>query len=559
MQKTCSNVWCKTSFEVTSDDLAFYDKVSPVFAGKKYAIPKPRTCPVCRMQRKTSFRNERNLYRNTCSRCKNPVISIYSEDGSITIYCPACWWGDSWDARDYGADFDFNRTFFGQVGALVKRVPFQTNIVINSVNCDYNVYCVNAKDCYMCQRVESENTLYSYLPVQCLWCCDSMYVYRCQYCYECLDCWDCYNLSHGQFCRNTSDSAYCYDCVGCKHCIGCAGLRNAEYMLFNTKCSKEEYVTASKELMTFAGNAKIRNEYRRNILGIYPRRPTLIEQSEETTGDMIFKSRNVQDSYDIEESQDIRDSWGVEYSKDIVNSCFIYHGEMCLENMSNSHASFIHHTAGAYNSSNLSYCMLCYNSSSHCFGCVNMRGGKHCILNKQYSEEEYKRLVPKIIDKMKHDDEWGDFFPVSMSPFAYNETVAQEYFPLTKKEAVTRGWKWHEYVDEMPTAERIIEAANLPESIDGIPDDILNWAIACAVTKRPFRIIKQELDFYRKMQLPIPRRHPSQRHLDRMALRNPRRLWERKCAKCNMSIATSYAPERSEIVYCEECYLKAVY
>ena len=27
--------------------------------------------------------------------------------------------------------------------------------------------------------------------------------------------------------------------------------------------------------------------------------------------------------------------------------------------------------------------------------------------------------------------EWGEFFPSSLSPFGYNETVAQEYFPLT--------------------------------------------------------------------------------------------------------------------------------
>ena len=105
---------------------------------------------------------------------------------------------------------------------------------------------------------------------------------------------------------------------------------------------------------------------------------------------------------------------------------------------------------------------------------------------------------------------------------------------------------------------KIIPADKLPDDISKIPDDILNWAIECEVTKKPFRIIKQELDFYRKHHLPIPKRHPDQRHLDRMALRNPRKLFERKCDKCHKEMITTYAPERKEIVYCEACYNKEV-
>ncbi|MEI8092157.1 MAG: hypothetical protein WCG98_08430 [bacterium] len=44
--------------------------------------------------------------------------------------------------------------------------------------------------------------------------------------------------------------------------------------------------------------------------------------------------------------------------------------------------------------------------------------------------------MPKIIEKMEADGERGEFFPTSLSPFGYNETVAMEYFPLTKEEAM---------------------------------------------------------------------------------------------------------------------------
>jgi hypothetical protein len=67
---------------------------------------------------------------------------------------------------------------------------------------------------------------------------------------------------------------------------------------------------------------------------------------------------------------------------------------------------------------------------------------------------------------------------------------------------------------------KILPASKLPENIKDIPDDILNWAIECETTGKPFRIIKQEFDFYRKQSLPIPKRHPDQRHLDRMKQRS---------------------------------------
>jgi len=155
--------------------------------------------------------------------------------------------------------------------------------------------------------------------------------------------------------------------------------------------------------------------------------------------------------------------------------------------------------------------------------------------------------------------EWWEFFPSSISPFWYNETVAQEYFPLSKQEAEEKWFNWSDYESPFPKVEKIIPADKLPENISDIPDDILNWAIECEITKKPFRIIAQELEFYRKHNLPIPKRHPDQRHLDRMKLRNPRKLFDRKCDKCEIDMKTTYSPDRPEIVYCEKCYDKEVY
>ena len=137
-----------------------------------------------------------------------------------------------------------------------------------------------------------------------------------------------------------------------------------------------------------------------------------------------------------------------------------------------------------------------------------------------------------------------------------------DYFPLTREQALSQGFKWSDYQAPAPQAQKVITAElmqKLPDNIQNTPDDITNWALTCESTGKIYKIIKQELAFYRAHNIPIPRKHPDQRHKERMALRNQRKLWQRACEKCNIAIQTSYAPNRPEIVYCEKCYQNIVY
>lgn len=159
---------------------------------------------------------------------------------------------------------------------------------------------------------------------------------------------------------------------------------------------------------------------------------------------------------------------------------------------------------------------------------------------------------------MTQTKEWGTFFPPTLSPFGYNESMAQDWVPLQKEEALKRGHRWKDD-EEIPNVSKVIDAKRLPDAIDDIPDDVLNWALRCSQTSRPFRIVKKELDFYRRMRLPVPHIHPDERHRQRKTLRNPRKLWVRSCAICSKTIQTTFAPDRPEKIYCEACYLKEVY
>ena len=105
--------------------------------------------------------------------------------------------------------------------------------------------------------------------------------------------------------------------------------------------------------------------------------------------------------------------------------------------------------------SNVYYCRNTSNSS-FLFGCLGLRNKQYCILNKQYTKEEYEALVPKITEHMMKTGEWGEFFPSSLSPFGYNETVASEYFPLSKEEALKQGFNWSDYEAPFPKVEKTI-------------------------------------------------------------------------------------------------------
>ena len=100
---------------------------------------------------------------------------------------------------------------------------------------------------------------------------------------------------------------------------------------------------------------------------------------------------------------------------------------------------------------------------------------------------------------------------------------------------------------------------DIPDHIKDVQDSITKEILKCIDCNRNYKIIVQELLFYRKMNIPIPRKCFYCRHQDRIVRRGPYKFWTRNCAKCKKEIVTNYSPERPEIVYCEKCYQQEVY
>ena len=551
---------CSIPFFITDKDIEFYAKVSPVFGGERYLLPLPTVCPTCRAQAMLSLRNERTLYKTTCAATGKETVSIHSPDHTFPVYDQKYWWSDGWSALDYGQEFDFSRPFFEQFRELYDRVPKISLNAPKSQNCEYTNQCLCNKDCYLifCTS-NSENCYYGMWTQDSKYCMDCLYVEYSEHCYELINAVRCHSCT---FSTNLED---CYsvhisrDMVCCKNCIGCIGLSNREYCIFNEQYTKEVYKERLAELrIDEYGAIQALKEQFKIATKNAPVKYYSGKKNESFSGDYLQNNKETYHCFnarDNEETKYCRDSWRVVQSYDLIETLALDHclcvegtgyANSCLFSMKMISVNFILYS---------SHC----NFSNHLFGCVGLNNQEYCILNKQYTKDEYEKLVPKIIEHMRQTGEWGEFFPVAMSPFGYHETVAQEYFPLTREEALAKGFNWSEYEPPAPQVSKTIPADRLPNRIEDIPDDILNWAIVCEVSGKPFRIVKQELEFYRKHHLPIPHRHHDQRHLDRMSLRNPRKLHERKCDKCGVDMQTTYAPERPEKVYCETCYDREVY
>lgn len=530
---------CQQDFEIRNWDKEFYEKIN---------VPTPKNCPNCRLVRRLMERNPKTLYYRKCDLTGKQTLSQYHENQPFPVYSPKAWWGDNWDALDYGQDFDFNRPFFEQYLELKNKTPhfalFNTDGTIQ--NSDYNNCTAYIKNCYLIAESDyCEECYYSNLLKKCNFVVDCSVCYEDELCYECVDCTKCYNLQYSQDCQNCRDSYFLKNCISCSNCIGCINQRQKQHMIFNKQYSKEEYdkLKAQFQLNTTTGVEKLKAECSK-FFQTQPHKHIVAEQNENSSGDHLFNSKNAYHCFDSVDLEDCaycaKLSLGVKTSMD-YNSWgnkaeLIYQSSSCGDNCYN--LKFC--TNCQTNMTNCEYCAECF-SSQDCFGCVSLKKQKFCILNKKYPEIEYHELRKKIIDHMKQTEEYGEFFPFAACPFGYNETMAMDTFPMTKEIALSKGLKWH-------------EEETKPKTTDFLPSALMT----CECGKN-FKIISQELAFYKKLQIPNPSQCPSCRHKARMAKRNPLKLWQRKCTKCNAQIQSNYAPEKSEIIYCEKCYLQEIY
>ena len=568
--RQCQN--CRKDFIIEPEDFNFYEKMK---------VPAPTWCPNCRFQRRLVWRNEWRLFKNKDARTGKEIFTFFSSGAPVVIYDRDYWISDEWDPLEYGKEIDWSRPFLAQVKELIGTVPICSRSIISLVNSDYSMNSGWLKNAFMtfnCDFVEDSAYIFSATHVNKSFDCEI--ATQLELCYDCLNANTCFKAFCSLDCESCQDVWFCKNCVSCTNCFGCANLKTKSFYIFNQPYTKEEYFKKLAEfrLDTYSGLISAQQQSHEFWMK-FPVKFAHVRQNTNTTGEYVFHSKNVKDSYRVyDNSEDSR------YCQLILlgpeKGCYDHTGwgkgaEQIYEALQVGDGAYnIRFSFGCYTQvKDIEYSLFCM-GGKNLFGCVSAHHKQFCILNKQYTEKEFNELVPKIrehmvkmpyVDSKGREYRYGEFFPSEFAPYSYSETIAQEYFPLLREEALAKGFTWRD--DEKRAYSITMKLENIPDSIAEVKDDIIKEVIECThygkcahACNGAFRITSDELQFLKKMKLPLPRLCPHCRHYERIAFRNSFHLYHRKCMKpgCSNEFESSYSPDRPEIVYCEQCYQQDV-
>jgi len=517
---------CHQKFIIYPEDKDFYQKIN---------VPEPKECPRCRMMLRLTFRNARTLYKRKCDFSGKEIISQYHPDQPFPVYDSEIWYSDKWDAMKYGFDFNFNQNFFSQIEKLKNKVPHMSVFIVGGTldNSDFTNCTGYLKDCYLIAEADyNEQCYYSNRIYHSKNCLDCSIIYKSELCYECIDCYSCYNVKYSQDTRNCTDCLFLKDCRSCQNCVGCMNLRYGKFMIFNQQYSEEEY---RKKLQSI--DLDTLRKKSEEFFESKAKKCLQIEHNENCVGNYLYNSKNSFQCFDSDDLENCRycerlfqkTSSCLDYNSWGDKSELVYFCSSCGNNVYN--LKFCVHCLT--NCSNLEYCIMC-NACTDCFGCVGLNKKKFCIFNKQYTEDEYNKLKEKIIDLMRKGNEYGQFFPKTFSDFGYNETIAMDYFPISKKEASKLGFTWYE------------KKKNIINSL----------LLICVNCGKNYRVIPQEKKFYHEQDIPLPNKCPDCRHNLRQQKRAQPIILEKECFQCHKKTLTAYAKEK---ILCEDCFNKMIY
>lgn len=286
----------------------------------------------------------------------------------------------------------------------------------------------------------------------------------------------------------------------------------------------------------------------------------------------ITNVKNAYLSFNGTDSEDV--SFGFRFSG--IGDCIDFYetkdSRLCYETFSVVDSERMFWSSNCANCYNVWFSDNCRNCTD-CFGCVGLKKAQYCILNKQYSREEYFYLRSKIVDHMNtlpyvSSDgliyKYGEFFPPEFSPLSHEQSSAWDYFLANNYQSIPNS-----YNVEIPSS-------SLPEKVSEIDDSIVDKVIECKDKQKcihrcvgAFKITQTELQFYKRFNIPLPRTCSNCRFYTRMEKLNSPILRDEVCMcektthqhknKCLVEFKTNYPLNNPQILYCEDCYKQELY
>jgi len=499
--KQCQN--CKQEFNIEPDDFSFYEKMG---------VPAPGLCPNCRMKRKLVWRNERIFYKRICDLCGKSIITIFHQRYPSPIYCIECYHSDKWDPYSYFEKYDSAYPFFEQFNKLMIRMPKAALMIGTAegtlnVNSEYINFAGGNKNCYLIfNSTMNEDCSYSRGIIKSRNTLDTYFTVQVESCYEGININKSNSIVYGQNTNDSLNSLFVLNCVDIQNCFGCVNLRHKSYHFFNEPLEKDEWEKRVSEIRgSYQKMEKAKKQFEEFSLK-FPRRENSNLKTVNSTGEYIFESKNCHVCFEAFSCEDCKYGFSIKLTKDSYD--VVGRGvksELLLETVACGHGCSKINCSWAVEASHDIEYSYDVRSSEYCIGCVGIKHARYRILNKQYSEEEYKKLKDQIVEELKKNSAYGLYFPPELSPWAYNETLAEDNYPLGKEQAIAEGFRWEEDIPRTRGKETM-KLEEVPDHIKDVDDSIVNEVLVCTGCGYNYRLIPSELEFYGRMVLPVPRK-----------------------------------------------------
>ncbi len=299
------------------------------------------------------------------------------------------------------------QTFFQELQRLLDRYPKQETRVFYSENCNYSDHVFASKNLAYCFDTSSSS--------------DSVYLFDChlvansqdcdytvesESCYEGVDLYKCFNCYYSADMDNTRDAMYCNNISNCHDIFGCCNLKNKSYCIFNRQYSQEEYERLLPKYKALQPSQVL--SVVEELQSRYPITQSISERNVNSPyGNFHYDSKNcymvfdssrnedsgyLYDTFDCKHSYDLTyAAKGCEYAYQIVDSPTCYNSQFVVNSANCQDSWYLFNCKGVKNS----------------IGCVNLQYKEYCILNRQFSKEEYEKIsaiiLPQLTDK---DNNW---------------------------------------------------------------------------------------------------------------------------------------------------------
>ena len=537
--------------------------------GEAYAffdLPLPTLSPQERCRRYLTFRNDQQFFWRRCSATGTKIHSIYPDEAPFPVVSLEYWKSPECDNLKHAVNYESSRLFIEQLQELWNKVPRPAQTLEQSLD---SRVCRNVKDVassfLLFNAAKVVSSFYSSFLFDSHSCCDCYFVFSSAECYECVHCFDCRRLRWAEFCSGCADSFFLSHCRNCRHCLFCTNLQGKEYHIFNRPVPKAEYEQTVRD-WAFTARPKVESakEQFDEFLAAHPLPHIITDNPHANTGNYLQRCKNAYDSFECVDAENVVHCHALIGAKDCLDG-YGFGGGMakCVQfvEVGDTAESLVNCIDCRDNVSQLTYCSNC-ERCSNLFGCVGLTDKEYCVFNKQYTREEYSQLREEIVIRLKARGTWGKFFPPAFSGFAYNQSSAGLFMPMSKIPAKLVGFRWSDHDEYIRPSQLLAGREQSPEETfaecpvrleDVNTSNIRSDIFICEMSGRPFRLTKEELALYELLSVAPPARAFEQRLQERITRLAPHALGQRKSSGSGAKLKTSFpAHWRRPIVRYEE-------